>query len=196
MYMHVTGINFVWFYVLRLEFGTSLGAVCVVHADTCLHVFVFLVPRCDIRYNFRVKTIFDSCICIYFFVLFRLHSLNPTYPQFNQVSVSNINGGFISSWKILLKLRENLLNTNFKSSGTVVKEFLYPPPMNMSFYLKMLSDPLWRPLISKLFLRIRKFIQGKSPHYYNSSLDRSIIRRRKDVQIHNRNYHVFFSKAL
>ena len=62
MYMHGTGINFVLFYGLRLEFGTSLGAVCVVHADTCLHVFVFLVPRCDIRYNFRVKTMFDSCI--------------------------------------------------------------------------------------------------------------------------------------
>jgi len=62
MYMHVTGINFVWFYALQLEFGTSFGGVRVVHADTCLHVFTFLVPRCDIRYDFRVKTMFDSCI--------------------------------------------------------------------------------------------------------------------------------------
>jgi hypothetical protein len=54
--------QFVWFYVLRLEFGTSLGGVRVVHADTCLHVFMLLVPRCDVRYDFRVKTMFDSCI--------------------------------------------------------------------------------------------------------------------------------------
>jgi hypothetical protein len=44
------------------RFNTSLSGVRVVHADTCLHVFMFLVPCCDVRYDFRVKTIFDSCV--------------------------------------------------------------------------------------------------------------------------------------
>jgi hypothetical protein len=67
------------------------------------------------------KSTESTNICI----IYRLHSLNPTYPQLNLVSASNINGGSISSWKILLKLRENRLKSNSKSSGTVVKAFLY-----------------------------------------------------------------------
>jgi hypothetical protein len=34
---------------------TSLSGVRVVHADTCLHVFMFLVPCCNIRYDFRLN---------------------------------------------------------------------------------------------------------------------------------------------
>ena len=44
------------------RFYTSLGGVRVVHADTCLHVFMFFVPYCDVRYDFRVNTMFDSCV--------------------------------------------------------------------------------------------------------------------------------------
>jgi len=44
------------------RFNTSLSGVRVAHADTCLHVFMFLVPCCDVRYDFRVKTMLDSCV--------------------------------------------------------------------------------------------------------------------------------------
>ena len=44
------------------RFYTSLSGVRVVHADTCLHVFMFFVPCCDVRYDFRVNTMFDSCV--------------------------------------------------------------------------------------------------------------------------------------
>jgi hypothetical protein len=37
------------------RFCTSLSGVRVVHADTCSHVFMFLVPCCDVRYDFRVN---------------------------------------------------------------------------------------------------------------------------------------------
>ena len=43
------------------RFHTSLSEVRVVHADTCLHVFMLLIPCCDVRYDFRVKSMFDSC---------------------------------------------------------------------------------------------------------------------------------------
>jgi hypothetical protein len=37
-------------------------------------------------------------------------------------------------------------------------------------------------------------MQGQPEHLYNRSLDQSIIGQ-KDVQIHNRSYHFFFSKT-
>jgi hypothetical protein len=39
-------------------------------------------------------------------------------------------------------------------------------------------------------------IHGKLEHCFNRSLDYSIIGRRKDMQIHNHNFHVFFNKNL
>jgi len=44
---------------VRSRFVTCLGGVCVVRVVK-LHVITFLVPCCDVRYDFRVKTMFYS----------------------------------------------------------------------------------------------------------------------------------------
>ena len=45
-------------------FFTFLGGVCVVHGVK-VHVFTFLVPCCDVRYDFPHKTMFvPSCFVV------------------------------------------------------------------------------------------------------------------------------------
>ena len=39
-----------------------ISGVRVVHADTCLHVFICLVPCCDVRYDVRLKRCSISCV--------------------------------------------------------------------------------------------------------------------------------------
>ena len=44
------------------RFKTCLSGVHVVNGDTCIYVFMFLFPCCDVRYDFRLNTMLDSCV--------------------------------------------------------------------------------------------------------------------------------------
>ena len=63
---------------IAYPFGAVPGFVHVLMWDSCysfvkLHVFKFLVPCCDVRYDFRVKTMLGSSL--FPFVLSRVHVL-------------------------------------------------------------------------------------------------------------------------
>jgi hypothetical protein len=44
------------------RFSTCFSGVHVVNDDTCIYVFMFLFPCCDVRYDFRLNTMLDSCV--------------------------------------------------------------------------------------------------------------------------------------
>ena len=43
------------------RFNTCLSGVHVFNGDTYIYVFMFLFPCCDVRYDFRLNTMLDSC---------------------------------------------------------------------------------------------------------------------------------------
>ena len=76
------------------RFNTCLSGVRVFNGDICINVFMSLVPCCDVGYDFRLKTMLDSCVLtpIGFVGGSRFNYVNCTYLRMlmsNTIAISH-----------------------------------------------------------------------------------------------------------